>query len=253
LAGQAAIVVGGAGGIGLAIARELDARGCRVVVASRDRERVAQAVGALGKGVGFADCDVRDATRVAALFDFASERLGAVDITVNSAGVGRGTAARRLPDPVSSLAEMEWDEVIDTNLRGAFLVCREAARRMAPRKRGPILNISSARGARRGQAFAAGYSASKMAVLAMFQSFAAEVAPLGIRAMSLLPDAVDTSLIDPSRLAPRGAMAPAHVARLAVDMLSLPLDALLDEPLLAPLGARRGPQTDRSEPTSGAA
>jgi 3-oxoacyl-[acyl-carrier protein] reductase len=236
---QVAIVAGGSGGIGLAIARELDRCGCRTVVTGRDASRVSEAVAALDRGVGFAGCDIRQAERVAELFDFALERFGRLDIVVGSAGIGRAAQPERpIPDAVHSLPIAEWDEVIDTNLRGMFLLCRAAAKQMQAKRSGQIVNISSARAALRGQPCAAAYSASKMAVHAMFQSLAEEMKPFGVRVMSLLPDAVDTSLIAATRLARRGAMAPATLGEFVVDLLTMPMDSCFESPLLAPLGAR---------------
>ena len=240
LCGQVAIITGGAGGIGLGIARALDARGCRVVIASRNRERVDAAVATLKNAVGFSDCDVRDAARVDALVNFTLEKFGQLDIAITSAGIGRAENANRLtPSPVMSLDEKEWDEVVDTNLRGIFLVCRAALQPMVKRRSGQLLNISSARGALRGQAFGAAYCASKMGVKAMFHSLAAELMPYGIRAMSLLPDAVDTSLIAGTGLAPRGAMTAETVGEFIAELLALPMDVMIEDPLIAPLGARK--------------
>lgn len=238
---QVAVVTGGSGGIGLAIARELNRQGCRTIISGRDPVRVQSAVDQLSLGRGFAECDVRRADRVQALFDFATDSYGRVDILVAAAGIGRAAnPARAIPDAVHSLAIEEWDEVIDTNLRGMFLACRAAGKLMARQRSGQILNISSARAALRGQPCASAYSASKMGVLAMLQSLAEEMKPLGVRVISFLPDAVDTSLIADTRLARRGAMSPDAVGRFAVDLLSMPLDAELQSPLLAPLGSRRG-------------
>jgi 3-oxoacyl-[acyl-carrier protein] reductase len=157
---QVAVVTGGSGGIGLAIARELDARGCRVVVAGRDPARVERAAAALGRGAGFAGCDVRDRARVEALFEHVLALHGRLDILVASAGIGRGSASGgSIPPIVAKLDEAEWDEVVDTNLRGAFLTCRAAARIMVRQRAGQILNISSARGARRGPPSGAGENA----------------------------------------------------------------------------------------------
>lgn len=239
LSDRVAIVTGGSGGIGLAIARELDRRGCQVVVAGRDAARVRDAAEQLTRGIGFPNCDLRQADRVQALFDFAIERHQRLDLVVAAAGIGSAArAARTIPDPVHSLPVDEWDEVIDTNLRGMFLVCRLAAQLMVRQRSGQILNISSARAALRGQPCAAAYSASKMAVHVMFQSLAEEVRPFGVRVTSLLPDAVDTSLIAATRLANRGAMRPAAVAAFAVDLLCQPSDVCFESPLLAPLGSK---------------
>lgn len=235
-----AIVTGGSGGIGLAIARELDRRGCHTVVTGRDATRVAEAAGQLEHGLGFPNCDLRSAERVEALFDFALAQWGRLDFVVSAAGIGRAArTARPIPDAVHSLATDEWDEVVDTNLRGMFLVCRAAARHMKQVRSGQIVNISSARAAVRGQPCAAAYSASKMAVLAMCQSLAEEMKPFGVRVTSILPDAVDTSLIAATRLARRGAMDPAALAEFVVELLAMPLDTGLESPLLAPLGARK--------------
>ena len=240
LAGQVAIVTGGASGIGLGIAQALDRRGCQVVVASRDEARIAAALGTMRQATGFPGCDVRDPTRVEALMDFTVGRFGRIDIVVASAGIGRSASYdRATPSPVLSLDEHEWDAVIDVNLKGIFLVCRAALKHMMARKSGQLINISSARGALRGQAFGSAYCASKMAVRAMFQSLAAEVMPFGIRAMSILPDAVDTTLIAGTGLAKRGAMTPATVGDFVADVLSLPLDVTLEDTLVAPLGGRR--------------
>jgi NAD(P)-dependent dehydrogenase (short-subunit alcohol dehydrogenase family) len=241
LRGQSAVVTGGSRGIGLAIARELDRRGCRVMIASRSAQHVREAAATLTRGEAFAPCDVSLAADVDALFSAAEAALGTIDIVVASAGIGRSErSARTVADPVAALPEAEWDEVIDTNLRGMFLVARRAAQHMMRQRRGQIVNISSARGARKGQAFGAAYCAAKMAARAMFESLAAEISPLGIRAFSLLPDAVDTGLIAHTRLARRGSMSAAHLAGLLADLLSLPLDVAVDDPLVSPIRAKLG-------------
>lgn len=250
LRGQVAIVIGGSSGIGLAVARALDERGVRVVVASRDAARVEQAVRSLDHATGFANCDTQIPDRVDSLFKFAQGLTGQIDMLIYSAGIGRGDRTlAAIPRPVASLDEDEWDAVIDTNLRGAFLACRAAARIMVAQGHGQILNISSARGAVRGQACGSGYCASKMAVRAMFQAMSEELAPLGVRVLSLLPDAVDTSLIAGTTLAPRGALDSIDVGRFVAQMLSAPFDTLLDEPVVAPFNTR-GRAGGRKQPST---
>jgi NAD(P)-dependent dehydrogenase (short-subunit alcohol dehydrogenase family) len=231
LDGQVAVVTGGSGGIGLGIAAALDRRGARVVVAARDPEGVARAAAVLPRGAGFPGCDVRDAARVEALFAFAEERFGPVDIAVACAGVRRPAAAgaRLLPQPVASLTEPEWDEEIDTGLRGVFHVARAAARRMAARGAGQIVNISSARGGLRGEPYGAGYCAAKMAARSMFHALAAEMAPSGVRAFSLLPDAVATPLIAGTGLGRGGMLTADQLGEVVADLLALPLDAVLED------------------------
>lgn len=234
-------MTGGSRGIGLAIARCFSERGAKIVIAARNAERVGEAAAAIDNCVGHSDCDVRSSIAIDKLFQRVLDLHGRVDILVTSAGIGRGAKSTRLaPDPVATLEDDDFDDVLDTNLRGVFLAARAAARIMVAQGSGQILNISSARGARRGQAYAAAYCASKMAARAMLESMAAELAPLGIRVMSFLPDAVDTDLIAGTTLAPRGAMPAETVGRAVVDILCQPLDAVLEGPLLAPLGARVG-------------
>ena len=237
LVGKVALVVGGSGGIGLAIARELNRLGCHVAIAGRSAERIETALAGLPAVVGYADCDIRITADVDRLFAKLLDRFSVVDVVVNSAGIGRAATARMVPDTTANLDEAEWDEVIDTNLRGGFLVARRAAQAMIPRRQGQIVSISSARGARRGQAFAAAYCAAKMALLAMFQSLGEELRPFGIRAWSLLPDAVDTELIAGTNLAKRGSLVSARLAAVVGELLMLPADAQWSDPLVAPLGA----------------
>lgn len=240
LAGQVTLIIGGSRGIGRAAARTLAARGCRVAIAARGAEAVASAAAEIPGGLGVADCDVRQAAAVERTVSNVTERFGRLDILVYSAGIGRSPrVASATPQAVVSMEDAALDDVLDTNLRGLFLAIRAAARQMVPRGYGQILDISSARGARRGQAYGSAYCASKMAARAMVEAVAEELAPRGVRVMSLLPDAVDTSLIAGTTLAPRGALEPEVVGDMIAEMLTMPLDTRLDEPLLAPLGARR--------------
>ena len=131
--GQLAIVIGGSRGIGLGVARELDRRGCQVIIASRDVDAVSRAADSLQRGLAFAPCDVRDRDQVNGVFELAQERFGKIDIVLTSAGIGRAEDSRRLlADPVAQLEEDEWDAVLDTNLRGMFLTCRAAGTNTGP-------------------------------------------------------------------------------------------------------------------------
>lgn len=250
LSDQVAIVTGGSGGVGRAICRALAEAGCRVIVVGRDPSRVSATVESTPGSIGFPHCDVRSKSDMDRLFRFVDDEYNRLDIAIGCAGIGRSSVSgRRIPDPVATLTIDDWNEVVDTNLRGMFLLCRGAAQRMAQAKMGHILNISSARAALRGQPCAAAYSASKMAVVAMCQSLAEELTPLGVRVTSLLPDAVDTGLISATRLASQGAMPPEDVAALVVELLASPADTSFQLPLLAPLGFN----TAARELTAGAA
>ncbi|HZZ72905.1 MAG TPA: SDR family oxidoreductase [Pirellulales bacterium] len=232
---QVALVVGGSSGIGLAIARELARCGCRVAIASRTAANGANAAGdsAAGALAAFA-CDIRSGAEVASLFERVVAQFGTIDLVIHSAGIGRGSESRGLPQPVARLSEAEWQAMMDTNLRGAFFVARAAGKLMRRLGRGQILNISSARGARRGLPLAAPYCAAKMAVLTMFQSLAEELQPFGVRVWSLLPDAVATSLIANTSLARRGSLSAAGLASVVVYFLGLAWDAQVLDPVVEP-------------------
>jgi len=240
LAGRTVIVTGGSGGIGLGISKALAERGSQVVMTGRDQKRLADATALVERAAGFPACDIRDAGAVASLFAFTLEQFGRVDIVVHCAGIGRGESGQAaIPPPVAQLDETEWKDVIDTNLRGAFLVFRSAARAMVRQGEGQILNISSSRGSTRGRAFGAPYCASKMAVRVMLHSMAGELADHGVRVMSLLPDAVDTDLIAGTQLGQHGSMSPAAVGETVCRLLELPMDCVIEDPVLMPFRSRR--------------
>lgn len=229
--GKVALIVGGTRGIGHALADALRTRGCQVVVASRV---VAPSPESRQTDCYQISCDVRNQNEVEEAFQHVMARYGRIDIVVNCAGIGRSAGSRNRVEATMHLSDEEWQEVCDTNLRGMFLVARAAAKVMIPQGSGEIVNISSARGAIRGLPFASAYCTTKMASRAMFQSLAAELAPFGIRAWSLLPDAVNTGLIADTNLGKRGTIDAAQMGSLIADLLTLPFDAVVDDLLLAP-------------------
>jgi peroxisomal trans-2-enoyl-CoA reductase len=125
--GQSAVVTGGGSGIGFAVARELSALGASVVLAGRNEEKLAQAVSALTKdrpadadgAVAHRVCNIREEEQVRGLMEFAVQAHGALDLLVCNAG-------GQFPAPVSMIKKKGWDAVIETNLTGTFLCCREA-------------------------------------------------------------------------------------------------------------------------------
>ncbi len=238
LRGRVAVVTGGSSGIGLAVVRELGRRGVRVAVAGRDAERVASAAASVPEGLGVAGCDVRERSSIESLFDQTVARFGAVDILVTSAGLGASPRSRKgLPLALMHLSREEWDDVVDTNLRGAFLACQVAARQMRDQGTGQILNISSAPAARRGYAYAASYCASKHALNTFSQSLVEELEPLGIRVITMLPDMVDTPMVQGTQLTVGGLLRPESVGAFVVDCLAQPWDVRFDQPVMLPLAA----------------
>jgi 3-oxoacyl-[acyl-carrier protein] reductase len=187
LSGQVALVTGGSRGIGLAIARALAEGGARVAVAARDRGRAEEAAHSLpGDGHGGFAVDVGDSASVEALIKGVEERIGAVEILVNNAGVTRDNLLMRLKDE-------DWDVVLDTNLRGAFNTIRAVSRGMMKRRSGRIVNITSVVGitGNKGQA---NYAASKAGLVGLTKSVARELASRGILVNALAPGYIETDM-----------------------------------------------------------
>jgi NAD(P)-dependent dehydrogenase (short-subunit alcohol dehydrogenase family) len=184
LAGRAAVVTGGAQGIGEAIARRLAEAGARVLIADVDlggAERVAAEIGGLARAV-----DVRDAAAVAAGAEACVERFGGLDIWINNAAV--------FPSgDLLSIPEDEWDDVLTVNLRGSWLGAREAARQMGERDevQGVIVNIEAMAGYR-GRLSGSHYVASKHGLVGLTRSLAAELGPRGIRVVGVAPTMTET-------------------------------------------------------------
>jgi len=172
LDGQIAVVTGSSVGIGRSIARLYGQAGARVVVNSRDHDRARAVAGELAaEGIDALPiaADVGDAAEIARLFATVDERWGAPDIIVNNAGTS-------MIGPSETLPLESWQRTIDLNLTGAFLCAQEAARRMIPRGRGVIINISSVLG-ELGLPKRAAYCASKHGLNGLTKVLATEWGP----------------------------------------------------------------------------
>ncbi len=183
-----ALVTGGGSGIGLATGRLLVERGASVVLLDRDARAVASGADAIRARAVTAD--VRSPVEVAGAIAEATELLGASpDLLVNAAGIYRFR-------PAVETSVEEWDEVLDTNLRGSWFVAREVARALlADGRTGSIVNISSTAGlvADREEP-AVAYNASKAGVIAITKQMAVEWAPL-IRVNAVCPGVIDTPML----------------------------------------------------------
>jgi 3-oxoacyl-[acyl-carrier protein] reductase len=189
LAGRVAIVTGGSRGIGLATARLLADDGASVVVSARDPDRLAAATRELDATGAPVLAVAADATRredVDRLLEASRERFGRIDVLVNNAGVIRDQLLVRMKDD-------DWDRVIDTNLRGVFLMMRAVARVMMRQRGGRIVNVSSAAGAM-GNAGQANYSAAKGGVIALTKAAARELAHWNILVNAVAPGLIETDM-----------------------------------------------------------
>jgi len=191
LAGQAAFVTGGATGIGLAVSRALVSRGAAVAIFARNAARAEAAAEAIRKSGGRAKAygaDVSQAASVDAAFDEAVKQLGRVDILVNNAGLTRDGLFVRMSDE-------QWNEVLETNLAGAFRCSRAVARTMMKARYGRIVNVSSVVGLI-GNAGQANYAASKAGLLGLTKALARELASRSITVNAVCPGYITTEMTD---------------------------------------------------------
>lgn len=194
LDGRTAVITGGSRGIGLAIADRVLGSGARVCLWDRDGDELAR-VRSARPGISTCVVDVtREADVVAATRD-ALEALGRIDILVNAAGIAGNRAA------VVDCRYEDWLQVIDVNLNGTFLCCREVLKAMRAAGYGRVINISSMAG-KEGNAFVAHYSAAKAAVISLTKSLSKEHLEGDIRINAVAPSAVESELfrnLEPER------------------------------------------------------
>jgi 3-oxoacyl-[acyl-carrier protein] reductase len=189
LAGRVAVVTGGSRGIGLAIARCLADDGASVVVSGRDSARLDAAVQEIEATGAAALAVVADAAKredVERLVDATRERFGRLDVVVNNAGITRDQLLVRMKDD-------DWDRVLETNLRGVFLMTRAAAKVMMRQKAGRIINISSTAGTM-GNPGQVNYSAAKAGVIGLSKAAARELAHWGILVNVVAPGLIETDM-----------------------------------------------------------
>jgi 3-oxoacyl-[acyl-carrier protein] reductase len=189
LANQIAVVTGAGRGIGRAIALKFAAEGADVVCVSRTQEnseKVANEVRALGRKAWAFAVDVSDSTAVNAAAGKILTEAGRVDILVNNAGVTRDGLLMRMSDA-------DWDAVLDTNLKGAFLVTKAFTRAFVKQRSGRIINVASIIGLI-GNAGQANYAASKAGLIGFTQSVARELGSRGITANALAPGFIETDM-----------------------------------------------------------
>jgi NAD(P)-dependent dehydrogenase (short-subunit alcohol dehydrogenase family) len=221
---QVALVTGATRGIGLAIAQALAAQGCNLVVTGRDEKtlsRISRELKSARIQILPQTCDVRDPQQVDVLFRAIRRQYKRLDILINNAGIAHtNLTVDKLPLPL-------WQDVIETNLTGTFLVTQAA---LAIMKRGGTIVNNLSIAANRVFAGSAAYNASKHGALGLTNTLREELRPKGIRVISLLPGATNTAIwntIWPQ--APRKKMmSPATIASAVVNAILLPANATVE-------------------------
>jgi len=189
LAGKVALVTGGASGIGAGIARVLTSRGAKVAIGDVDAAAAAATAADLpgGGGLGLR-LDVTDRASTSAAVGQVEERLGPVDVLVNNAGVSNVA-------PFLDITDLEWDRLMNVNLRGVLVVTQRVLAAMRERRSGRVINISSMAG-KEGLPNLAHYCATKFGVIGLTQALAKEVAPYNVTVNAVCPGVIRTPLWD---------------------------------------------------------
>lgn len=223
------LISGASGDIGQACAHVLAERGDRVLVhAHKNIEAANELSCAIRENGGWAEpcrADLTCADEVNALYESIEERWGACDILVNNAGMGAFSLFQ-------DIEECDWNEVVDANLKSAYLLTRAALPGMIARKKGCIVNIASMWG-QVGASCEVHYSAAKGGLISMTKALAKEVGPSGIRINAVAPGIIDTKMIRDTDDAARSEL----IRQTPLGRIGQPLDVALAVRFLTGQGA----------------
>lgn len=189
LSGQVAVVTGASQGLGRAMAIALGLNGARVACLARNAEKLADTVQTIVDAGGQAEafsCDVKSREAIDEVIEKVADDWGRLDIMVNNAGITRDTLLPRMTDD-------EWDDVIQTNLRGTFLFCRAASRFMMRARYGRIINIASVSGLI-GNPGQTNYSASKAGMIGLTRSLSKELAGRKVTINAVAPGFIESDM-----------------------------------------------------------
>ena len=225
--GKVALVTGASKGIGREVAKALFREGVRVAVSSRSGKLLDDLAHELGAGEADVWRFVGDMSLERDIHEFvrnAANHFGSIDLVVNNAGVGYF-------EPVAEMSLRQWDEMFNLNVRGVFILTREALPHLRKAGESAVVNVVSLAGK---NAFVngGGYAASKHALLAFSRCLMMEERKNGLRVLAICPGSVDTSFFDGrERLNPnlKQALKPADVASTIIHMLRLPQRAMVSE------------------------
>jgi 3-oxoacyl-[acyl-carrier protein] reductase len=219
---QVAVVTGGSSGIGLETGRLLSRKGFTAILVARRESLLRELVESHQEGspMEYIACDVGDEGSVTAAVQKVKERHGRIDVLVNGAGLGLKGAVDEMPTD-------RFDEMMRTNVRGAYLWIRHAVPLMKKRQRGHIVNISSGAG-KNGIAGMAGYCASKFALQGLSESLALELKPFNIKVSVICPGSTNTGFhlvmhgVEPAEEVRKTMIQPQDVAETVYHLVSAP-------------------------------
>ncbi len=186
LEGRIALVTGGGVGIGLGITKALLNAGAKVVITGRREEVLKEAVSTLGSNVFYFVNDIREKEKIPSLIEEIEKNIGAIDILINNAGIHHKALAQETSD-------LDFEQIIQTNLLSVFSITRECARKMLERKRGSIIMIGSMAGLF-GIDRVVAYSVSKTALIGLVNSLVTEYSKYNVRVNTIAPGWIESNM-----------------------------------------------------------
>lgn len=232
LKGKVAVITGGSSGIGFAIASSLLKEGMGVLIAARDGKKLKKAEERLkheGGLVSSLSTDVSQRNQVEGLFKKAKKDFNRVDLLVNNAGIGRLKS-------IAEASEEDWDQVLDINLKGAFLCTKAVLPMMKRQGSGYIINISSLAG-KMGFGGAAAYSSSKFGMVGLTESLLEEGVEDHIKATVICPGYVATPMVRGASVPQEEMIPPEDIGKLVIGLLHLSPFTVIKEIVVQRKGA----------------
>jgi NAD(P)-dependent dehydrogenase (short-subunit alcohol dehydrogenase family) len=230
LENQVAVVTGAARGIGAEVARSLAALGARVVLTTRNDAQLTQVKQEISERGGYAEvspCDLTDQAAVSRLGEHVAQRHGRCDILVNNAAIGL------IGKPLVELTPAEWDQIMNTNLRGPYLMIRAIAPLMIAARSGHIINISSLAG-KNPLPKGAAYAASKWGLNGLTYSVAEELRQHRVRVTAIAPGSVNTHFSASPGKDVSKMLQPSDVAHVVISLVTQSANSFISEVLLRP-------------------